>query len=218
MFDKRILQKAETINLMKHKVNYVSTQGIGVIMAENAFIDSSVDVFNRLVISDPEWAVSSVEFATKLEDFYWGSSWQDIFFQKGRSERPSVYDGLGYALMHTQICEGSLIVSQFQLNGEAKANNKSESNQRLLNTLPEYLTGVFLGDSADADGWVEWTTAVVVTNSENIKIELKPNRIPLEVGTTDVWTTWGHIAFHGGLARIPYGASKLTIIVKSDPS
>ena len=177
---------------------------------------SAYDAVHRLIEQDSNWASVAVEYATNLNAGFFGESFQDIIYQQGYETRVSVYDALGFGLIHTMICSKKIVVLEIPLPRVANPNSAVAENRAMLAELPHPFRAEYFGSAADADGHVRWEKKITVPTSEDSVVEILPFQIPLEVGTTNVWTTWGHLRYHGGVARVPYRSRSLSLLFSLD--
>lgn len=188
---------------MQHKVNYVARQLYSIMsLAESC----SVKATHSKIRCDPEWGLYLTECADELL-----SSDSDLLraiHQSTRSEQVSMYDAHGISLVLGSIALKKVLVTAIPLPERASSNHRAEDNQRLLSTLPSVFSAQFSGRPADGDGVFRWKKPLQLT-SESVDVGL----VPLEVGSTSCWTTWEHIAFHGGVARLPYGSDYLYLFI-----
>ncbi len=114
------------------------------------------------------------------------------------------------------VCCKKIVVLEIPLPHVANPNSAIEENRAMLAGLPHPFHAEYFGSAADADGHVRWEKKIAVPTTGDSVVEIHPFQIPLEVGTTDVWTTWGHLRYHGGVARVPYRSRSLFLLFSLD--
>lgn len=177
-------------------------------LSDTAGIEST----HRKIELDAQWGSLLVDLIRSLDD-RGESTLGPIFGQRDQSGLFSIYDAHALALLGTSLENNDIICLSIPLVGSPGENHDNRRNRLLMKHLPRPFKGTFFGNAADADGVIEWNERLVLPSGEDIP----PGTVPLEVGTTSYWTTWGHCAFHGGVARIPYGASSMTLLVRIKP-
>lgn len=169
----------------------------------------SVSATHSKILSDCEWgsylAESADEFSSADSDLL------RAIHQSARSDQLSVYDALGMSLVLKSISVDGVLVVKVPVRGQVSSNHRTEDNQQLLSTLPLDFSATFTGRQADADGVFEWKRPLRLAGAT-----IEAGFVPLEFGTTNAWTTWEHIAFHGGVARLPYGSEYLYLFITAD--
>ena len=179
----------------------------------NVYHQSAMDAIHRQMASDSNWAVTAIEYVQLLDELFWGQPWQDVIYQSNRDSQTTIYDAIGLGFIHAMLCEGKVGVLKMELPDTPHSNSSVMENKRLVETLPEPFCAQYFGNSADADGHLAWTDTLMFQSKDGNQDEVTPRQIPLEIGTTNVWTTWGHLTYHGGVARVPYGSSDIHVLV-----
>ena len=180
---------------------------------DNVYHQSAKDAIHRQIAIDSNWAAAAVEYIKLLDEVYWGQPWQDVIFQSNRESQTTIYDAIGFGFIHAMLCEGKVGILKIELPDTPHSNSSVMENKKLVNTLPEPFSAEYFGKSADADGHFRWTDTLMLQSKDGNQVAVTPRHIPLEIGTTNVWTTWGHLSYHGGVARVPYGSSDIHALV-----
>ena len=165
-----------------------------------------VATHNRFV-RDSDWSRVLAELAIEYDE---GSELISAICQSSRGHMTTVYDAHAIALILSSIGLGEVTVIRIPLSGTIDFNSNQDSNQRVLNSLKPTFEAVFSGRQADADGTFAWKDGFVAGNRDING----PWTVPLEIGTTSAWTTWEHLTFHGGVARVPYSSHNLYLFLR----
>lgn len=169
-----------------------------------------------------------------LRDERWGREYAEAIGQSAVYGSDWPMDQLAaFACTHAMINGGSAAFVGVQTLGAPRQDSEREANAAALASLPHpFIASVWMHQhNADNDGMVTWSEPIKVQAAtgrieqrENgstapipVQFEIPPGRVPLEIGFTKPSATWAHIAGEGGVARWPYGHSRLHIFVNLCP-
>jgi hypothetical protein len=174
-------------------------------LSESAGVYATHSLFKE----KPDWSALLAQLADEYGSSASGSDLLRAIHNSGRDTILTIYDAHAIARVITDIARRRILVYRIPLEGRASSNRQVNRNQEILDCLPSGFEASFDGRSADADGVFIWT-AKLECGSSSIAA---PGAVPLEVGTTNAWTTWEHIIFHGGVARLPYASDSLFLFI-----
>lgn len=172
-----------------------------------------------MLVHQPRWGPVLGEIASRMNAGYYDQAQIDTVVQNHFERAPfTVYEAYCFGSVMADVGEGRVLLAEIPLTGRALPNDNIGDNQRLLDGLPLPFYGVFHGNMDDSDGHIGWSTPLRfgrIMTGEGLRTEVVPAfKVPLEVGTTHAWTTWYHLAFNFGVARIPYNSDKMTIMFR----
>ena len=172
-----------------------------------------------MLVRDPGSGSVLGEIASRMNAGYYNQALIDTVVQNYDEKAPyTVYEAYCFGSIMADLGEGRVLMAEIPLNNMAQPNENVEANQKLLAGLPAPFYGVFHGNMADSDGHIGWSRPLrlgqAVPDGDIRAGKVPACRIPLEVGTTHAWTTWYHLAFNLGVARIPYNSKKMTIMFR----
>jgi hypothetical protein len=174
-------------------------------MTKNTFGVALYQAVPKAILSDPQLAVRLATTVSRVNAGLYDSDFLDVLGQSHRQEQFSLYDAFVLTSIERAVEAGVIRRIEYPLSGNARRNSLQTQNQAVLDQLPVNLCASFHGHPGDNDG------AFVFSAGGTEALTL-----PLEVGTTDFATTWGHLNYEGGLSRWPYGQRRLTVLVRSD--
>lgn len=174
---------------------------------------AGITATHRLLIDEPSWSSLLSVLAEEYDADYCNSALLSAIHEANRDAYFTIYESHAVARVLSAISTKEVAVVLIPVTSSASFNADEAGNQLTLGNLPKGFEAVFEGRQADADGLFKWvddlTGAGVVVPG--------PGVVPLEVGTTSAWTTWEHITFHGGVARLPYNSSDVFLFVRVNP-
>ncbi len=174
---------------------------------------------HNMLAREPEWGSVLGEIAARMNSGYYHQALIDIVLQNHLQNAPyTIYEAFCLGSIMADLGEGRVLMAEIPLDNLAHPNENVEANQRLLAGLPDPFYGAFHGNLADCDGHIGWSRPLqlgqLVPGLGVRGGEVPACRVPLEVGTTHAWTTWYHLAFNLGVARVPYYSRKMTIMFR----
>lgn len=171
-------------------------------------------IVHGLFLKEPEWAKCLAQYQRKMESGFFPYWYIDSILQSlGRYWRFDIYDAFCFAVIHTAIKSGDILTAQVDIGVEPFADKRHMVNNRLLQEACEPFWGKFWGDTKDSDGLFGWRRPVtfgqVLLDGSIYEEVIEPMSIPFEVGYTDGSRSLLHLFTDGGLARWPYGSSRI---------
>jgi hypothetical protein len=177
--------------------------------------------------NDPDGCEILGAYAGGLRTGRWSAEYLDkIGQQDGRTGWP-LAQVVAFAQVHDMLMAGEALVTDVATAGTPHPDRDRYANADGLAGLPgPFTASVDMRQSgADDDGWVEWAQSIRADRSVGtpvvcdcgrmspVKIldEVRPGRVPLEIGTTKPSSTLLHLRRDGGVARWPYGQRYLTL-------
>jgi hypothetical protein len=165
----------------------------------------------------------------QLNRGHFARDWVDALMQS-HADKFDMYDAYGFAVLWSAILKGDIFYAVCDIGRECARNTSISSNNGVLSSLKQIVDAAgarvrceaeFSGGLADSDGHFAWLDAMKFSRHRGCQladgfkpcsydeVEVAPDRLPLEVGTTMVGTSCGHIFAERGLARWPYWSTKL---------
>ncbi|MCH7638171.1 MAG: hypothetical protein IH855_01705 [Bacteroidetes bacterium] len=172
-----------------------------------------------MFVREPGWGSVLGEIVSRMNTGYYDQALVDTVVQNYDEKAPyTVYEAYCFGSIMTDLSVGRILKAEIQLEGFPGPNEHVEHNQSLLDDLPAPFYGVFHGNMDDSDGHVEWSIPLqfgqAVPDAGIRTGKVPACKVPLEVGTTHAWTTWYHLAFNLGVARVPYNSNRMTIMFR----
>lgn len=180
----------------------------------NALQRFNLQMVEELLYNDPKATQILVEITKNLRDGSYGQDYVDAIFQKYRSTY-DVYDALKFGQIHQDIMSGRILTVTIELGSCPHKDYEAEKNQMALMGVEKSgpFSATFTGGLGDNDGFLSWSEPIyMVRLSDNKEILIKPGRAPLEVGYTNVETTFNHLQSELWLARWPYHSENITLL------
>lgn len=199
---------------------------------------------DRCLYENPNSGMVLADTWKKLMDGYYNLEIVNSIFQYPEWSYPDLYDAYYFALTWAKIIDKDLYFLKIPLNEEPSSDKEVEDNNYKLETgLSRYYTlftderlrvynkGLFKaqfkpekGRGATSDGSFHWTKPLVVENekcqdiskSKKVLIKIPPGKVPLEVGSTDSFTTFQHLEENGGVARWAYNSKDIILFINSN--
>lgn len=175
---------------------------------------------------DPKLLSDIWRLKIQLNQGRFDRAWVDALVQT-YSDRYDVYDAYGFALLWSALLTGNVYHAVLEIGYECGSDRDLSRNSAILSSLT-HLAGSdgrhvrcqaeFWGGLSDSDGFFKWfdpmklqshVSHVASTPCRNDALLLARGELPLEVGLTSVGTSYAHIFSEGGLARWPYGSTRL---------
>lgn len=122
-----------------------------------------------------------------------------------------------FANLHTWMMEGDILIATIEVGQEPIADSMLAEQNRRRSSLPPPFTAEFWGGKALNDGQLRWSSPIKVgqvlpgTGEERWRM-IPENSAPLEVGYTELGTTFMHLVDEHFLARWPYGSKTITLL------
>jgi hypothetical protein len=183
-------------------------------------------MFYETIRENPQMAATAAEVRTRiLEGNFYSSDVVDAAFQKWERDRElTLVEAFGFALVWTYYHMGDIAYCSVPLPKGPAADREIELNQSVLDQLPTGFRAKYFperGPGADDDGSFTIENGIglwrTFRKDENEYHDepwfFKTDRtIALEVGTTSVSKTLYHLRHGHGVARWPYGYSKIIVL------
>ncbi|MFF5993949.1 hypothetical protein AAGS61_04190 [Lysinibacillus sp. KU-BSD001] len=161
-----------------------------------------------------------LSFTGRIRSKEFDSELINAIVMKRKSDDLNIYDAyVIYKILN--FIEQDLILYKKIFIGEGPHKDKCrDENNAILSKLPSEFEAEFYPSSGASfynDGYFK-------VRDGNIEFELKQSRdkfsvpelsVPLEVGTTESYTSFNHISFEGGLARWPYGSEYIHLFYRN---
>lgn len=171
---------------------------------------------------------------SRLKRKYYKTSYVEAIMQRQERGREDydIYHAAAFMDIHVALCRGQVLMTTLEV-GQAPSGNLSvDKNQHVLDMLmqaritstgdkPEVIR--FMGQYAASsqsgnDGFLWWNGTVRFGNHTSGKYaEVSNGKLPLEVGFTAPSITISHLSQDGGLARWPYGSTRIWLFYVVDP-
>ena len=138
-----------------------------------------------------------------------------------------IYDAHVLAQLHVRYFTGGLLSRFvcFTRDGITPFRDAEKvKNNEALAWLEKPFRARFEGGLGPGDGCLEWTEPIpvrrLIQNAKTGKVKeetviIKPQSIPLEVGSSSYHCTWHHMWDSMGVARWPYGHEYITLLLRS---
>lgn len=169
------------------------------------------------LMGDVRWMSLLADVVNKLRSGYYLSGWVDVILQHWEGDaRYDLYDAYCFAQIHSAVLSGRILVAEVETCGTPADDKQVTKNNAILGRLPKPFTGKFNGGVSDEDGWIAWNSATMfgqeIGNGSKKRDVIPPSRLPLEVGYTKGSRTLLHLAMERGVARWPYGSSRICLL------
>jgi hypothetical protein len=202
----------------------------------NIFQRSLADLADHRLSNDSYLLAEMWQLQIRLNCGHFAQEWVDALMQTHR-DRYDVYDAYGFAMLWSALLRGEICHSICEIHEECGSNRDLGRNGRILSSLArikwkngQYVrcNAEFTGGLADADGYFRWVDPLhfgrhlcgdhqfdaLRCSTDTVIVEAR--ELPLEVGYTDVGTSYGHIFSERGLASWPYGSSRIYLFCLSE--
>ncbi len=184
---------------------------------EAAVRDAAMAAIRR----DPKWGSVIAEYLVKLTDGYYSQEFQDVLFQNDRRNPITWETAFAFGMIHSAIFDGDVAMVRVAVGSEPHADRLAEKNNDALAYISSPFGAIFHGGHGDSDGTLSWSErirATVTIGKDDLSQEASEDTFesgsaPLEVGTTAMSRTWLHLARERCLARWPYGAERITLLL-----
>jgi hypothetical protein len=141
----------------------------------------------------------------------------DVVSQPWRHSRRDWYDAAALIEVGLHLQAGWCVVTVVPINATPGRDRDEQSNQAKLDELPQPFSARCESGKGDDDGWLAWDAPIsirhVMDNGAPLLVRFPPSGIPLEIGHTEPETTIWHMRREGGVARWPYGAERITLLL-----
>lgn len=187
-------------------------------------IKESVD---DLCSRDSKYASALYECLQKLKSGFFDKFWTDVVFQKFAMHDIEIYEAYCFMRIWIDLHEGRLLTGILRVPGTPHSNQNISGNNKILKNIAPPFKAIFEPKRAGDDGFLEWTEEIhlkkIIADPHDYDgrflkrqwMPIKPQRIPLEVGTTSAQKTFACIYFPGGagvLARWPFEFNEIVIL------
>jgi len=184
-------------------------------LAEKALIDG----VHNLICQESRWGVLFSEVATRMNEGYYDTSLLACLtqsrFVRPTSVRYNLYDAYCLCYLLDKLATGEIVTCQIMIEDNV-ADEVSTQIQHILNQLPAPFIGQCHSGLGKPAGHVEWTEEITLSQRIGITSHtctIVPCKIPLSIGFTSSATTWFHLQYNLGVARLPYGTREMTLFV-----
>jgi len=141
----------------------------------------------------------------------------DVISQPWGQTRRDWYDAAAQIEVGLHLQAGWYVVATIDIDNIPGRDRDQKSNQRKLDALPAPFSASCATGTEDQDGWLSWDEEITVAHRMDGDIQLvvqyPPSSVPLEIGHTEPETTIWHLQRDGGVARWPYGAKHITLLL-----
>ncbi len=127
-----------------------------------------------------------------------------------------IYDAAALIYVEKEMHAGNLVVGMVPVGtspGPDRNSNLNTTNLKLC--LPKYFQTEVNHDNQLNDGYFSWSEDLLVQNINGEDVCIKPDSVPMEVGTTKGTTTWFHLMHESGLARWPYDSTNIILLART---
>lgn len=178
----------------------------------------------RRFASDPESAALADDAYARLRSGFYDRSFVRVFFHMFYVKPMTRADAYVFALLHGAIFHGVLHVGVIDVGAPPGRDDDDVGNNAKLRALQptgfaaEFAPAVH-GAPEDGDGFVWWNNPITVAqyapDGTASPVEIDPMSVALEVGYTDVTTTFRHVWYEQGLARWPYDDTRMWLLFQA---
>ncbi len=191
----------------------------GSMFREFANEDLSKNKEKYSVYSEFARQLNSGEFNLEFDNFLLDCLHQPY---KGRKEYNHV-DAYFISEILTDYLKGNIMFAIMKTTDFAKKDKDTELNNEILASATPYLGNLikydskFIGGIGYCDGYLDFEGKVKFINNQNNELEVENFSGLLEVGNTDISSTFVHLFCNRGqLARFPYGHKMIGLFIKTD--
>jgi hypothetical protein len=195
----------------------------------NVFQKAIEDIADRRLSQNPDLLAAMWQLQIRLNRREFDQNWVKALMQTNR-DKYDLYDAYGFAVLWSALVKGQIWHAICDIGYECGANDNVSFNNGILSNINSIIgpTGTtarchaeFSGGLCVNDGHFAWTDPMEFSrhldSGEHAcpggcrleTVSVRPYQLPLEVGSTNVATTCGHIFAEGGLARWPYSSTKI---------
>jgi hypothetical protein len=186
------------------------------------------------LMSDAD-GISALHLArTGLREDRWGREYAEAIGQSSRYGAGWPMEQLAaFTMTHALIYGGQAGLVLMQTSGEPQPDREREANAAALAVLPRPFSATvdMRQNNERGDGVLRWSEPVTVQMATGLidrredgstcplllHFRIPPGRAPLEIGSTLPSTTFMHLSMDGGVARWPYGYSRIHLFVNLGP-
>lgn len=192
---------------------------LGVAVSGSVYGFGVVDGVHRLIDSDSQWASALAGIADRMNDGHYERELIEFVVQRTHAAQYTMYDAFSLSVLLTGLGTGEFVAFRVELPERPSGNLRRSQNVEMLQATPAPFRAGFEGRAPDEDGFLGWDEPLqmiqdpVFSRDPQVMI-LDPGSLPLEIGYTDSSTTWGHLQFRPGLARMAYGWSSLIGVIR----
>jgi hypothetical protein len=143
----------------------------------------------------------------------------DVISQPWGQTRRDWYDAAAQIEVGLHLQAGWCVVTAINIDNLPGRDRDQKGNQRKLDALPAPFSAWCETGSEDQDGWLSWDEEITVAHrmdgDAQLVVQYPPSSVPLEIGHTEPETTIWHLRRDGGVARWPYGARYITLLLRT---
>jgi len=185
----------------------------------NVFQRALEEHADRRLSEDPALLAEIWQVRLRLNDGHFNKDWVDALIQPWRG-RYDLHDAYGFAIVWSALLKGKIGHAVCDIGQECGPDRDVAGNQTILSSLQRVVGPMgstvrcraeFWVGLADADGYFEWLDPIQFSRL-GTSITVGPCRLPLEVGSTQMGTTIGHVFGERGLVRWPYRSTRLYLL------
>lgn len=189
-------------------------------MAPILFAQSWRAEVDQRIAADPEYASGLYQALSRLNDKTEPPSLLDnVISQPWGQLRRDWYDAAAQIEVGLHLQAGWCVCASVEL-GTKPGNDKDHvGNDTKLKGLRAPFEASFHGGAGDCDGWFEWKRPIELCHDmgegHSLTLRYPSSGVPLEVGRTEPETTIWHLRYEGGVARWPYEATGITLLLST---
>lgn len=195
----------------------------------NVFRRSLEEITDRRLGEDSKLLSEIWQLQLRLNGGHFSKEWLNALMQTYRGKY-DIYDAFGFAVLWSGLLTGEIYYAVCDIGRECGSDQDISTNHGFLSSLT-HLAGPrgsylrckadFFGGLSDSDGFFEWLDPLEFQyhadsgTHDNLSlcrystVSVDRGRLPLEVGYTEVGTSFGHIFAERGLVRWPYRSTRL---------
>ncbi len=198
--------------------DYVGTDGHPVAMAPIEFARLWRAEVDENIASNPDFATGLYASLSHLNDANTQSAvLDDVISQPWGRSRRDWYDAAAQIQVGLHLQAGWYVTATINLDRTPGRDRDQKNNQNKLDALIPPFSAWCEAGTGDQDGWLSWDREITITHKMDhdapLVAEYPPSGVPLEIGHTEPETTIWHLQQDGGVARWPYGARRITLLL-----
>jgi hypothetical protein len=194
----------------------------------NVFQKSLEQIAEERLSENPKLLSAMWLLHLRLKRGHFAKEWVDALMQSHK-DRSDLYDAYGFAILWSAILKGEIYHAVCEIGRQCGRDASIAYNNEILSSVTQIVgqshthvrcQAEFSGGLGDSDGHFAWLdtlhfcrhrnqphTDATLCSYETVSVDAC--QVPLEVGATSVGTSCGHIFSERGLARWPYGSTRL---------
>jgi hypothetical protein len=182
----------------------------------------------NLLAEDAQLAHLCMQTLIRIRDGFYDPDYVNALFQKPQSIRPDQCDAYWFLKIHQAVSIGDVMYGVWDIGAMPGADADVVGNTQKLaafnNGTPfEAVFDPHRGYTGSAgDGSFAWTQPIMLDQylrTGSVKSQqFEPMSVPFEVGQTAARTTFLHLLEDSGVARWPYGSTRIFLFIKVNTS